>query len=275
MADYDVIVVGADNAALASAMSALESGADMVLVLEKAPKELRGGNTHWSDGILRFAFDEPHDIEPLLPGVEDSYTRFFDGVQPYTEDDFMADLMRVTRGRSDPELSKVLVGNSRESVFWAHERGAIPMEPARSIAGVEVDGVVIWPKGALVRFAHEGVGLSASRFKAADKAGVEIRYDSAVVGLVRDGNGRVALAQPLYHHSVAHPRIQFHSLHPPPFAAIRKGLSLTDIYAGATRLSGRLHTGSGLSDKAYDNYISWWYDANYNVADQEDIRAEF
>ncbi len=24
----------------------------------------------------------------------------------------------------------------------------------------------------------------------------------------------------------------------------------------------------------YDNYISWWYDANYNVADQEDIRVE-
>ena len=25
----------------------------------------------------------------------------------------------------------------------------------------------------------------------------------------------------------------------------------------------------------YDDYISWWYDENYNVADQEDIRAEF
>ena len=192
MADYDVIVVGAGNAALASAMSALESGADKVLVLEKAPREMRGGNTHWSGGILRFAFDRPRDIEPLLPGVEDSYTRFFDGVQPYTGDDFMDDLMRVTRGRTDPELSKVLVGNSHESVFWAHERGGIPMEPARSIAGVEVDGVVIWPKGAIVRAAHEGVGLSASWFKAADKAGVEIRYDSAVVGLVRDGSGRVA-----------------------------------------------------------------------------------
>ncbi len=25
----------------------------------------------------------------------------------------------------------------------------------------------------------------------------------------------------------------------------------------------------------YDDYISWWYDENYNVADQEDVRAEF
>jgi len=42
---------------------------------------------------------------------------------------------------------------------------------------------------------------------------------------------------------VAHPRIQFHSLHPPPFAVICKGLSLTDYYAGATRLSGRFSEG--------------------------------
>jgi hypothetical protein len=54
---------------------------------------------------------------------------------------------------------------------------------------------------------------------------------------------RFALAQPLYHYRVPHPRIQFHSLHPPPFAEIRKGLSLTDFYAGATGLSGRFSEG--------------------------------
>ena len=24
----------------------------------------------------------------------------------------------------------------------------------------------------------------------------------------------------------------------------------------------------------YDDYINWWYDANYNVADQNDLRGE-
>ena len=55
MGEYDVIVVGAGNAALASAVSAKENGAQRVLVLEKAPREMRGGNTHWSGGVLRFA----------------------------------------------------------------------------------------------------------------------------------------------------------------------------------------------------------------------------
>jgi len=33
-------------------------------VLEKAPREMRGGNTHWSGGVLRFAFDDPREIGP-------------------------------------------------------------------------------------------------------------------------------------------------------------------------------------------------------------------
>jgi glycine/D-amino acid oxidase-like deaminating enzyme len=53
MADYDVVVVGAGNAALAAAVSAREQGARRVVVLEKAPRELRGGNTHYSGGLLR------------------------------------------------------------------------------------------------------------------------------------------------------------------------------------------------------------------------------
>ena len=71
MSDYDVIVVGAGNAAQAAAMSALENGAKKVAILEKANKEMRGGNTHWSGGILRIAFDDSKDLAPFLPGVEE------------------------------------------------------------------------------------------------------------------------------------------------------------------------------------------------------------
>ena len=39
MSDYDVIVVGAGNAAQAAAMSALENGAKKVAILEKANED--------------------------------------------------------------------------------------------------------------------------------------------------------------------------------------------------------------------------------------------
>src|SRR3954468_10751603 len=101
---YDVIVIGAGNAALAAAVSAKENGADRVVVLEKAPREMRGGNTHWSGGVLRFAYDDPHEIGALLPGVEDEFENFYDGISPYAQEDFHGDLMRVTNGPTDPIL---------------------------------------------------------------------------------------------------------------------------------------------------------------------------
>ena len=52
---YDVIIVGAGNAGLCTAMAAAESGA-RVLVLEKAPLEMRGGNTYFTGAAYRFAY---------------------------------------------------------------------------------------------------------------------------------------------------------------------------------------------------------------------------
>jgi tricarballylate dehydrogenase len=68
MADYDVVVVGAGNAALTAAVSAREQGARRVVVLEKAPRELHGGNTHYSGGLLRFAYDRAEDLLPSVFG---------------------------------------------------------------------------------------------------------------------------------------------------------------------------------------------------------------
>ncbi|SIT45501.1 putative fumarate reductase flavoprotein subunit [Paraburkholderia piptadeniae] len=192
MADYDVIVVGAGNAALAAAVSARENGAERVVVLEKAPRAMRGGNTHWSGGVLRFAFDDPREIGPLLPGVEKEFEDFYAGIQPYTRADFHGDLMRVTSGQTDPVLSRVLVDNSKDTVFWMHETGQIKMEPAVSLTGVRKGNQIIWARGLVVRAEHEGVGLSRSWFAAVERLGIAVRYGAAVTALLQDESGRVS-----------------------------------------------------------------------------------
>jgi len=191
MGEYDVIVVGAGNAALAAAVSARENGADRVVVLEKAPRDMRGGNTHWSGGVLRFAFDDPREIEPLVPDAEAEFGNFYDGIQPYPCQHYLDDLVRVTNGRTDPTLSRVLVDNSKDTVFWMHDVGRIKMEPAATLSAVRKDNQLVWARGLVVRAAHEGVGLSRSWFATAESMGIEIRYGSAAIELSVNDQGRV------------------------------------------------------------------------------------
>ena len=188
--DYDVVVVGAGNAALAAAVSAREHGARRVVALEKAPRELRGGNTHYSGGLLRFAYDNPEDLLPLVGDALSQAPDFPAGVEPYPTKRFRADLDRVTEGRSDPELSEILIGRSFETVRWMAQQGIL-MEPAVSLSGVRVGNTIKWSPGAIIRARHEGVGLSAMWFKAAQAREVEIRYDTSAVRLLQDSRGRV------------------------------------------------------------------------------------
>lgn len=191
MSTYDVIVVGAGNAALAAAVSARENGAERVVVVEKAPREMRGGNTHWSGGVLRFAFDDPREIGELLPDVEEQFENFYEGVSPYTQDDFHGDLMRVTSGRTDPVLSKLLVSSSFDTVKWMKKVGGIKMEPAITLSAVKKGNVMVWARGLVVRAEHEGVGLSRSWFSTAERLGIEIRYGAAATELLVGDDGRI------------------------------------------------------------------------------------
>jgi len=190
MPDYDVIVVGAGNAALAAAVSAREQGAQRVVALEKAPEELRGGNTHYSGGLLRFAYDRPEELVPIVPDAERQIPNFFRDVEAYPADRFLQDLLRVTEGRTDPALAETLISRSYDTVRWMAAHG-ITMEPALSLSGVRVGDRIKWSPGAVIRARHEGVGLSKSWFEIAQKHGVEIRYGTSAVRLVQDQRGRV------------------------------------------------------------------------------------
>ena len=64
--DYDVVVIGAGNAAMCSALAAEEVGAK-VLVLEAATEELGGGNTRYTAGAIRTVYNGVDDLRELMP----------------------------------------------------------------------------------------------------------------------------------------------------------------------------------------------------------------
>src|SRR5690349_15088092 len=101
---YDVLVVGGGNAALCAALSARELGATVAL-LERAPEVERGGNSAFTGGSMRFAYDSPEVIYGLVPDLSREEVANTD-FGTYTEERFFDDLYKITQYRTDPDLSE-------------------------------------------------------------------------------------------------------------------------------------------------------------------------
>jgi len=187
--DCDVVVVGLGNAAQAAAASAHEAGAK-VIVLEKAPEKKRGGNTWFSHGAqFRHYHNGIPDVKPLLPHVPESEWEKID-LPPYTKDDFYADIMRVTRGRSVPELAELLVNESYPTVRWMRESG-IQWEILYTDAKPE-GGRFRWHHGS--SFIHSkdgGAGLVDMWHRILQSKGIEVRYENGAVRFITDEKNAV------------------------------------------------------------------------------------
>jgi tricarballylate dehydrogenase len=185
---YDVVVVGGGNAALCAALSARDHNA-RVLVLERAPEHLRGGNTHFTGGGFRFPYTGLDDIRRLIPELTDAEARQVD-VGSYAPEQMYADMMRVSEGLADDALTDTVVRQAYPTMLWLRERGVRWMLQYGRQA-FTVDGVLRFWGGLITEAVGGGAGLSDSLFASAERAGVEVRYEAKVVGLMRDASGGI------------------------------------------------------------------------------------
>jgi tricarballylate dehydrogenase len=186
---HDVVVVGAGNAGLCAAMAAAEAGA-RVLVLEKAPKEMRGGNTYFTGAAYRFPYDAIEDIQRLIPDLSPAERDAID-VGAYPKSQFRDDLLRVSGGNAHPAMVDTLVDRSFPSMLWLREHGLrwVLMYGRQSFS---VDGKRRFWGGLIVEAVGGGSGLSDDLFAGAEACGAEIRYESAAADLVLDESGGVS-----------------------------------------------------------------------------------
>lgn len=185
---HDIIVVGAGNAALCAAHAARER-VGRVLVLEKAPRAWAGGNSYFTAGATRTTYAGLHDLIPLLDDLDDPRLAVTD-LPPYSPEDFAADMRRVTEGRCDPELTAILTGEIAPAVAWLRRKG-LRWRLMYDRQSFEVDGRHRFWGNLTLGVLGGGEGLIAQHFAIAEAAGIEIRYEHAVVGLLRDGSGAV------------------------------------------------------------------------------------
>jgi tricarballylate dehydrogenase len=121
---FDIIVVGGGNAGFSAALSAKETGSPnaRVLVIDKAPEYWAGGNSYFTAGATRMTYAGLNDLIPLLDDQNDERIKITD-VEPYSPEDFIADMRRVTLNRCDPELTRILAYECADAVRWLKGKG--------------------------------------------------------------------------------------------------------------------------------------------------------
>lgn len=156
---WDVLIIGAGNAGICAAITAAEAGCS-VLVLEAAPRDMRGGNTRHTRN-LRAMHDEPTDV------LTDSYSF----------EEYFEDLMRVTKGVTNEALASITLKQSDDLTQWLVARG-VRFQPALS-------GTLNLGRTNAF-FLGGGRAMLNALCRHAESVGVIIHYDTPVATLTID-----------------------------------------------------------------------------------------
>ena len=157
----DVVIIGGGNAALCAAMTAAEAGAQ-VLILEAAPKSYRGGNSRHT---RNFRCMHTGPLGPL--------------VDSYSEEEYFADLIKVTGGNTDETLARLAIKTSQECLPWMEARG-VRFQPSLS-------GTLSLARTNAF-FLGGGKGLVNAYYRTAEALGVQVRYNAEVTHLEMDSD---------------------------------------------------------------------------------------
>jgi tricarballylate dehydrogenase len=182
----DVVVIGAGNAAMCAAISARENGAN-VLVLEKSPETEKGGNSAYTHGSIRFAYNGVEDLKQIMPELTSEELEMSD-FGAYPEADFFEDMCRLTEYRTDPELASILTGESFETMKWLHSH-KVRFVPIYGRQAFKIDGKFKFWGGMIVESIGGGQGLIDSLHKEAMHLGVHILYEAMAIRLIHDDGG--------------------------------------------------------------------------------------
>ena len=180
----DVLVVGGGNAGFSAAVSAVQNGAKDVVVIDKCPEDWAGGNSYFTAGAMRTVHNGLDDLIQVVNNVDSDLATKID-LEPYTKEDFRADMDRICLGRSDPRLSELLINESNDAVKWLARNG-IRYQLSFNRQAFLVDGRYKFWGGLHLKTEDGGKGLIEDHKRAAQRHGVKVFFSTPATGLHKD-----------------------------------------------------------------------------------------
>lgn len=184
--EYDVIVIGAGNAATCAALSAREHGA-RVLMLEIAPEAQRAGNSAFTGGAFRVVYHGAADLARLIPDMTETELKDVD-FGTYSEEQYFDDMGRLTQYRCDPDLTEILIRQSFETGLWMREKG-VRFQLGLGRQAFRVDGKFKFWGGLACHIWGGGKELMKALHARAAREGIEVWYETPAIGLLAGERG--------------------------------------------------------------------------------------
>ena len=179
---FDVIIVGCGIAGLSAAASAMQAGA-RVAILERAAKEERGGNTRWTEALLR--------MKSETEVSDDFEAHFARNAGHYLDPELIAETARdhanwpaivKTLGFTDPEVIATFASSVGPAVGWLKSFGVkFDFLPTYFITACQP------------RMAPIGGGLALVEALAGwcERNGAQIFYETTARALIQNDDGAV------------------------------------------------------------------------------------
>ncbi len=160
---FDVVIVGGGNAALTAAISAAEKNrSKKILLIERAPREFRGGNSKYTRSI-RYV----HEHDNYSSG-------------PYTKNEYISDIEKATKGYTTREILDKVVTESADLPAWMKQHGVTLHHAVRGAFHYTQANAFIL---------GGGKQLVNTYYYDLEKLGVKVIYDTCVESFEGIGSG--------------------------------------------------------------------------------------
>jgi tricarballylate dehydrogenase len=186
--DCDVLIVGGGNAGLVASLETHNRGAN-VLLIEKAPRKLRGGNSRFSGGLFRIAYPRgTKDFEPLVQGM--TLPKGELEIEPYHKDDFYNKVMNLSEGLADRRATEIFVEKSLETVVWMKKQG-LDWSLFWDFMVRKEDRLFFPNTNNVLQALGEGEGLVEMLYGILEKQGIKVLYETSATSLILNEMGAV------------------------------------------------------------------------------------